>query len=208
MFRLRNALLPVLIAGAICAPGMLGAQDAPPPNDPPVEPGDRVAIRIWEEEELSGEFLVDQHHRVTIPIVGELDVTGETELSLRERVRQALRREIRNPSIEVLLMKRVRVLGPVVEPGIVYVDGTMSVADALASVGGRGPDARTDYAYLRRGGELIRTDLFQDTRLSDLSIRTGDEILVPTRSWLDRNSAALISGAAGTLGIIIGLLIR
>ncbi len=192
----------------VVAPLSAWAQTEETAPDPPVLPGDLVALRVLQEPELSGDFLVDQHHLVTLPLMGEVDVRGETELSLRARVREALRTELRNPSIQLLVRKRVRILGAVIEPGLVHLDATMSVADALAAAGGRTPDASQGTVILRRDGESVRTDVFEDASLGRLSIRSGDELLVPQRDWIDRNAGAVISGITGALGILVGLLIR
>ena len=202
---IRSVLLCLVL---VAAPAEVPAQAQGTAADPPVLPGDLVSLEVWREEDLTGEFLVDQHFLVTLPLIGELDVRGETELSLRERVRLLMQKELLNPSIQVLLLKRVRVLGAVIEPGIHYVDATMSVADALALAGGRTPSARAGAVTLRRGGELIEVDVFLDARLSALAVQTGDELLVPEKSWLERNLGAVVTGLSATAGIIFAILAR
>ena len=192
----------------VAAPVGLPAQAQVTAADPPVLPGDLVSLEVWREEDLTGEFLVDQHFLVTLPLIGEIDVRGETELSLRERVRELMQEELINPSIQVLVLKRVRVLGAVIEPGIFYVDATMSVADALASAGGRTPSARQGAVTLRRGGEIIEIDVFENTRLSDLAVRTGDELLVPEKRWLERNLGPVVTGLTATVALVFAVLSR
>jgi len=213
-----NSLLSVTLVLAalwlVVAPGGLLAQsqaqsqaqvEAP---DPPVLPGDVVSLEVWREEELTGWFLVDQHFLVTLPLIGEIDVRGETELSLRARVRSLMQVELRNPSIQVFVLKRVRVLGAVIEPGIFHVGATMSVADALASAGGRTPTAQQGQVRLRRDGELFDIDVFEDARLSDLAVQTGDELLVPEKRWLERNLAPVVAGLTVTTGLVFAILRR
>ena len=200
--------LVLLAPGLVAAPVGLPAQAQDTAADPAVLPGDLVSLEVWREEDLTGEFLVDQHFLVTLPLIGELHVRGETELSLRERVRVLMQVELLNPSIQVLVLKRVRVLGAVIEPGIIHVDATMSVADALASAGGRTPTAQSSTVTLRRGGELIEIDVFEDARLSDLAVRTGDELLVPEKLWLERNLGPVVTGLTATAGLIFAILAR
>ena len=207
---IRPFLLSLLLVALVlvAAPVGLPAQAQGTAADPPVLPGDLVSLEVWREEDLSGEFLVDQHFLVTLPLIGEIDVRGETELSLRVRVRELMQVELINPSIEVLVLKRVRVLGAVIEPGIFHVDATMSVADALASAGGRTASARQGAVTLRRGGEIIEVDVFEDDRLSDLAVRTGDELLVPQKQWLERNLGPVVTGLTATAGLIFAILAR
>ena len=207
---IRPYLLSLMLVALVlvAAPVGLSAQALDTAADPAVLPGDVVSLEVWREEDLTGEFLVDQHFLVTLPLIGELHVRGETELSLRERVRLLMQAEIINPSIQVLVLKRVRVLGAVIEPGIFHVDATMSVADALASAGGRTPTAQPGAVTLRRGGELIEIDVFEDARLSDLAVRTGDELLVPEKRWLERNLGAVVTGLTATVGLTFAILSR
>jgi len=202
---IRRYALAVLLA---IAPVGLSAQARGPEADPAVLPGDVVRLRVWREGDLTGDFLVDQHFLVTLPLIGELDVRGETELSLRARVRSMMRRELRNPSIQLVVLKRVRVLGGVIEPGILYLDATMSVADALALAGGRTSDASEGKVTLRRNGQVIETDIFEDMRLADLAVQTGDELLVPEKAWLDRNLTPVVTGLTATLGLVIAIFVR
>lgn len=186
------------------------AQSGPgerPPADPEVRPGDLIQLEVWREEEMTGEFLVDQHYRVTLPLLGELDVRGETELSLRRRVREAMAVSLANPSIQLFVLKRVRVLGAVMEPGIFPLDATMSVADALAMAGGRTAEAEDGEVTLRRDGERVDTNVNEETFLAELAVRTGDELIVPTRSWLQRNLGPVVTGTTGVLSIVVAFIV-
>ena len=193
----------VLVAAPVGPPAQ--AQDSV--ADPPVLPGDWVSLEVWQED-MTGEFLVDQHFLVTLPLIGELDVRGETELSLREKVRDLMQAELINPSIRVFVLKRVRVLGAVNRPGMFHVDATMSVADALAAAGGWTPSARRGMVILRRGGELIEVDVYLDAQLSALAVRTGDELLVPEKAWLELNLIPIAMGLTTTVGLIFAILAR
>ncbi len=201
-------VLPAVAPVGLLAQEQTATQAQATVPDPPVLPGDLVSLEVWREEELTGEFLVDQHFLVTLPLIGELDVRGETELSLRSRVRTLMQVELLNPSIQVFVLKRVRVLGAVIEPGIFHVDATMSVADALASAGGRTPTAQQGRVILRRDGELSEIDVFEDDRLSDLAVRTGDELLVPEKRWLERNLGPVVTGLTATAALIFAILAR
>ena len=57
-------------------------------------------------------------------------------------------------------------------------------------------------------GELIQIDVFDDTRLSDLAVRTGDELLVPEKRWLERNLGPVVTGFTATAALIFTILSR
>jgi protein involved in polysaccharide export with SLBB domain len=102
----------------------------------------------------------------------------------------------------------VRVLGEVTEPGLYYVDPTMTIADALALAGGATSQARRGTTILRRGGETLITDLRTETLISESPIQTGDELEVPQMSWISRNGVALLTSAAGLLSVLVALAAR
>lgn len=173
-----------------------------------IRPGDVVRLTVWREEDLSGEFPVNQFGLVVLPLVGEYDVAEDTQWTLRERVIRDLRESRYNPSIELVVLRRVRVVGEVNEPGVYPLEPTMSIADAVAMAKGRNQWAEEGRVVLRREGEVVNADLRVDERISDARIQSGDEILVPRRSWVDRNLTAIVAGASTVMGILVTLLAR
>ncbi len=171
--------------------------------DPAIRPGDVIRMAVWQEEDLTGEFLVDQHGLVTLPLVGEVNAGEHSELSLRELVRARVRTDVWNPSIQITVLKRVRVLGEVLEPGVFHLDPTMSVADALAQAGGRTPLAKEGEVLLRRADATVTTDVRASALLAELEVRTGDELLVPRQAWVNRNSGPLISAATAVISLLV-----
>ena len=198
----------LFFAMVLALPSPMPAQERPVDYDPQLLPGDVVRLEVWREEEWSGEFPMDQFGVVALPLLGDVNVLGETQRSLKARVQEAYAEEIRNLSFQLLVLKRIRVTGEVNEPGIFFMDPTMSVADAIAMAGGRGPDGRFGEASLRRSGSTDTVKVFEDARFAELTLETGDELFVLPRTWLSRNSGTLIGSAAAVLGVLITTLIR
>jgi polysaccharide export outer membrane protein len=202
----------LLLSLLLAARGLAAQQDVPvrpeAAGDEAIRPGDAVRLAVWRHEDLTGDFPVNQYGVVVLPRLGEIDVSGETHRSLRERVIRALRETVVSPSIEVVVLKRIRVLGEVQEANVFLLDPTMTVADALAMAGGTTPQGRQGAVVLRRDGVALVADLAVDTRISEAAIRSGDELVVPQRSWFDRNSNALIGAGAGVLGLLVALVTR
>lgn len=201
-------ILAVLAATPAAAQAGSGNGPAAATSAEPILPGDIVRLTVWREEDLSGDFPVNQFGLVVLPLVGEYDVSSETQWSLREKVIEDLRASRYNPSIELVVLRRVRVVGEVNEPGIYPLDPTMSVADAVAMARGRTQFAEEGDVVLRRGGNVIDADLRIDERIAESQIRSGDEILVPRRGWLDRNLTAVVAGGSTVIGILVTLLTR
>ena len=210
------ALGPIL--GLLVLATAAGAQTVSHPDAAPgstvaaggeaIRPGDVVRLSVLRDEDLSGDFPVNQFGTVVLPLVGEYDVTRETHRTLRDRVIRDLR-EIRFvPDVELVVLKRVRVVGEVNEPGVYPLDPTMTVADAVATAKGRTQFASEGTVILRRGAEVVDADLRLDAPLSESLIESGDEIFVPRRSWVDRNLGAVVAGASTIAGVMITLLLR
>jgi polysaccharide export outer membrane protein len=171
----------------------------------PLRPGDVIRLRIWREPDLSGEFPVDESGQAVLPLVGPVSVVGLSRDSLRRSLLTSYTEYLKNPSIEVILLRRVNVMGAVRNPGLYPVDPTMTVADALALAGGPSPDGKRDRVELLRGGERIVVRLEPSARLGDTPLRSGDQLYVPSRSWISRNPGVVVGTATFLTALIVRL---
>jgi protein involved in polysaccharide export with SLBB domain len=201
------AALVYLAAPALPA----SAQDSPFAPDSAsgglLSPGDIIKLNVWREPEWSGEFAVNDNGIAVLPRLGAIQVTTMTADSLREFLVDSLGRFLRNPSIEVIPLRRVQVLGAVRTPGLYPVPPTVTIGDVIALAGGATNDGKPDQIILRRNGEELRVKLRGSTRLSDTPIRTGDQIYVPQRSWVSRNAGLVAAGLSATTSLVIALLL-
>src|SRR5947208_10831305 len=92
----------------------------------PLHPGDRIRLRIWRKPDLSGDYDVDESGQAVFPKVGPLKVTGMSPAGLKDTLVKAYQVFLRNPAVEVRLLRRVNILGAVRTPGLYQVDPTMS----------------------------------------------------------------------------------
>src|SRR5690606_12294566 len=177
----------------------VSAQQSPPPTgENHLEPGDMIRLRIWREEGMSDEFRVDAEGYVVLPRLGARQVTGMDPVTLRNELVSEYSRYLRNPAIEVTFLRRILVGGAVQKPDVYYIDPTMTVRDVLAQAGGSTPLGRTDRIELVRDGERVDARLNQDVPIIESRIRSGDQLYVPERSWLSRNTNAVV-GIGGAL---------
>ena len=180
------------------------AQDRPAESALALRPGDVIRLRIWREPDLSGDFPVDESGTVVLPKLGPRRVISEHPDSLKTWVVRSYAQVLKNPSIEVLLIRRIQVLGAVKNPGLYPVEPTMTVADAIALAGGITPQGKSNQVELRRQGEKVPGQLAGRLLIGDSPIRSGDQIYVPERSWISRNPGILI----GALGLVTTIVIR
>jgi polysaccharide export outer membrane protein len=170
-----------------------------------LKPGDVVLLAIWREPDFSGEFTVDEAGRVTLPRLGEIRVIEFTAIELEAELLVRYQQFLRNPSIEIRVLKRIRIIGSVRAPGLYPVDATISIADALALAGGVSPDGTQDRVELRRAGETVVAELDTNRLLVDTPLRSGDELFVPQRSWFSRNTNVIAAGIGAVVTLIVAL---
>ena len=192
---IRSLLVGLLLGLSIVAPA--AAQTAVPADTDHLRPGDVLRLRIWREPDLSGDFVVNERGEATLPKLGPVAVGGIPTDSLRSLLVGRYQAFLNNPSVEVTPLRRVSVLGAVKQPGLYPVDATMKVADVLALAGGPAPDGRQDRLELRRDGERVVARLDASALVADSPLRSGDQIYVPQKGWLSRNTW-LVSTLVGT----------
>jgi protein involved in polysaccharide export with SLBB domain len=197
------ALLLLAVAAAVPAAGQ---EPTPPDTMDVLRAGDVVRLRVWREESFSGEFTVDQSGRVVLPRLGTVQAAGVPTDTLRERILDGLGRYLRNPSIDVVFLRRITIHGAVTRAGLYPVDPTMTVLDALALAGGARHDGRLDQIRLIRDGEEIMRVPTTGVQLSELRIRSGDQLVVPEQTWFRRNTGLIATGISAAASLAIALL--
>jgi polysaccharide biosynthesis/export protein len=176
-----------------------GHEYVPPAGgDAAIRAGDQVGIQIWREPDLSGVFMVNESGEVTLPRLGTMRVSDRSASELQDDLRDAYGRYLRNPSVQVTVLRRIGVHGEVLRPQLYMVDLTMTVRDVIALAGGVGPYGNPDNVVIIRGDERIRLGREESARFATAELRSGDQILVGRRRWW-----ALDPGATIALGIAV-----
>lgn len=178
------------------------------PHDPHemLYPGDVVRLKIYREPDLSGDYDVNAQGVSVFPKVGAVHVTDITTDSLQHLLVSTYSEYLRDPAIEVTPLRRVTVLGAVKQPGLYNIDPTMSIADAVAMAGGSTPDGNQKKVDLIREGKRQSLNVTARTQIAAMSMRSGDELYVPERSWLARNGY-IVGAAIGAAAILTTTLI-
>lgn len=199
--------LPIVM-GACSSPS---AQPAGPTvldaTDEPLQPGDVVRVTFSEERQLNGDFPVDETYSAALPLLGRVDVRDQGGSALRDSLVQAYEGQVRNQSVQVVVLRRVRVLGEVREPGLYHLDPTMSTIDAIALAGGASSQGQLDGVEILRDGRVVASGLNEEDLLGSY-VRSGDQIMVPRTSWLSRNAAWVVGGTVTSAAIIIAALLN
>jgi protein involved in polysaccharide export with SLBB domain len=175
---------------------------------PELLPGDAVRVQVWREADISGVFTVDDRGIVTLPLLGEREVSGLDPSELRDTLLADYKEYLQNPSIEITILRRINILGEVRSPGLYPVDATISLADALALAGGVTPIADPNKIQLVRDNVVIAEGVDQAAVIGASDIRSGDQIVVGMKSWFSRNIAIILGSTIAASAIIAAAFIN
>ncbi len=147
--------------------------------------GDVLAVRIWPDIQLGGEFPVEESGMAYLPLIGEVRAAGMPLDELRKELRDRYGQTLKSPVVSVTPMFRVSLLGAVAKPGLYRVDPTQTLLDLVSEAGGFQNDAKADRVRIVREGQVLevnaRRSLETGADLSVLTLQSGDRILVPRR---------------------------
>lgn len=168
--------LPIVIAAlaALVLSACAGYQPAPAAfHEALYQPyildaGDEVRVTVFDQENLTNTYSVDQAGYISMPLVGSLAARGHTPKQLEKEIAAALAKGyLRNPdvSVEVERYRPIFIMGEVGAPGqYSYVPG-MTVQKAIAAAGGFTPRANQGNADVTREingkvmtGRVLTTD--------------------------------------------------
>lgn len=118
-------------------------------------PADKVRVNVFGEEALTGEFLVGNSGKISLPLIGEIQAQGRTISELQEDISVALRQGyINEPRVnaEVLNYRPFYILGEVNKPGEYPYTAALTVLNAVATAQGFTYRADTRRVYIKRAG--------------------------------------------------------
>ena len=156
-----------------------------------IGPGDRIKVDVWNRPELSGEHLVGPYGNITLPLIGEFHIGGNTRKDAIKSIKNAYSKLYDDPTVTVTILKymnnKVYVLGRVSNPGIIHLDGNATLLEALSMAGGlptMDKSAFLSKCYIIRGREqIIWINLLQLLGKANLKLNIGlannDIIYIP-----------------------------
>lgn len=157
--------------------------------------GDSFEIRVFREQELSGQFVVSERGSINYPFVGRLVVSGMTCSEIEDEITRALGDgRIHEPVVNCLIVEqrslRVLVVGQVRAPQSVPYRTGLSIVEAIVQAGGMTSDAAEDRVVLTRSvdGEVLEFEVpvrrIMTGRAPNIPVQPGDTIFVPALRFL------------------------
>lgn len=138
-----------------------------------VGPKDLLEISVFGLDELNKTVRVTEDGKITLPLLGEVEVEGLTKAELEIKLKQLLEEKwLHNPQVTIFIQehqsKRVSVLGAVGSPGPYEMLGRQTLLQIISQAGGLTQEA---------GNEIIVMRQLPDGTSTSLKISIDDLIL-------------------------------
>lgn len=154
---------------------------------------DILEINVWKEKDLSFPAMpVRSDGKISMPLIGELQASGQTPLQLETEITSKLKGYITEPLVTVIVQKinskKYNIMGQITRPGSYPLDTAGTVMDAIAAAGGFRDFAKKKDVYVLRGNSdgtqerlKFNYDAFIKGKSSQQNIRLqpGDTVVVP-----------------------------
>lgn len=156
--------------------------------------GDRIRVAVFQEDDLSAIPRVNAQGLITLPLIGDVRVTGLTISEAQTRIEQALKdgRYLRAPQVHITVeeyaAREVSILGHVRNPGkyALPVESTLTVVELVTRAGG--------FTDIGKGTEVRVTRIGPDGRETNFTVDVESVIRGRGRSRVEDNSILLEAG--------------
>jgi polysaccharide biosynthesis/export protein len=153
---------------------------------------DVLAINVWKEPEVSRTVPVRSDGKISVPLAGEVQASGETPRQLEKELATKLQSFISEPEVTVIVTEvksqKFNILGMVTKPGSYPLTNSSTVLDAIATAGGFRDFAKQKSIYILRqnsdGGETRLPFNYKDVikgknSAQNIKLQPRDTIVVP-----------------------------
>jgi polysaccharide export outer membrane protein len=115
---------------------------------------DVLTVNVWKEPDISRSVPVRSDGKISLPLAGELQASGQTPRQLEQEITKRLQSYISDPEVTVIVTEsksqKINILGMVSRPGTYLLSGTTTVLDAIAMTGGFKDFAKQKAIYILR----------------------------------------------------------
>jgi protein involved in polysaccharide export with SLBB domain len=142
---------------------------------------DQIRVLVYNEPNLSGEFVVNADGNLSLPLIGDVAAAGRTTGEIRKDIEDKLANGyLKSPqvSIDVLVFRPYFILGEVNKPGDYPYTPGLTVLKAVATANGFTYRADEKHVYLKHPGQASETKY---PITSDLPLGPGDTIRIGER---------------------------
>jgi protein involved in polysaccharide export with SLBB domain len=139
------------------------------------------------EQQLCDTFTVGSGKELTLPVIGVVALRGVLRSELEQRLSREIAGFIREPVVHARPLIRLSVQGGVARPGYYSLPADAVLSDALMAAGGPAPEAKITKLRIERNGkpiwqgDLLRQAIAEGRTLDEMSLRAGDQFVIPRR---------------------------
>jgi polysaccharide export outer membrane protein len=141
--------------------------------------GDHVRITVFDEPNLTNEYIVNESGAVALPLIDEVPANQLTTSQLASKIAEKLKvgGYVLTPKVAVEILKHrpFYILGEVAKPGEYPYTGDLTLAQAVATAGGYTARADTRTIKLQRHSGELPVQVKLD---APLRIAPGDTIII------------------------------
>ena len=158
------------------------------PNAYVIGAEDVLFIRVWRDQELSGQVVVRPDGKVTLQLLGEVQAAGMTPASLTKVIRDGLAEKYLNkPEVTISVLqvnsKKFYLQGELNRPGPYPLLVPTTILEALVNAGGFRDFANQKKIFVMRGGQRYYfnyKDVIKGKNMDqNIQLQNGDIIVVP-----------------------------
>lgn len=152
--------------------------------------GDVVRTRVYRQPELSADAPVTANGSAFFAGVGRVQVTGLSLDSLEVLLNQRYTAIVREPAVQVTMLREVSLLGQVRAPGVYAIDPSTTILALIAKAGGPTNATGTPaVSLLRADGRRFR--LPNEARLGTVELERADAVQISDDSFFVRNQSSI-----------------
>jgi polysaccharide biosynthesis/export protein len=167
------------------------SNNAPDLNGYLIGEQDVLTVTVWKEREISSTVVVRPDGIITVPLVGDLKVTGMTTQRVQALLIEKLKPFITVPQVTVAVnqinSRKVYLIGQVVREGTFPLNSSTTILQIIAEAGGLRDFAKRKSIYVLRqkNGEQVRLPFNYDAVIrgkkeeENVQLQPGDTIVVP-----------------------------
>ena len=147
---------------------------------------DVIFVKVWRDNDVSGQFLVRPDGRISVPLIGDVTATDRTPEQLEKDISERLAKFIKDPQVNVGILsvgsKKYFILGEVNHPGAFPLVVPTNVLEALVNAGGFRDFANESKILILRGDKHFTFNYRQVTHgkkpEQNIFLEPGDKIIV------------------------------
>ncbi len=121
-----------------------------------LDTGDVITVTVWGHDDLKAQVKVEPDGRVSLPLIGEVEVRGLTLAELQQLLATKLAEYVRSPQVSVSLAEQrqisVKIMGEVNRPGAYLINPEATLPELIAMAGGPTEAAALEGVQHLKGG--------------------------------------------------------